>query len=82
MSDNTLALLQVCDLAKQWPRLQAVHDLAMADLLTANEEAKAELVKRADAKAEAEADAQAKVDAAQKAAASTEAKDAEEGTRR
>ena len=60
MSDTSpLELLQICDLAKQWPNLQALHDLAMADLVSANDDAKTELVKRAAAKAKAAADAAA-----------------------
>lgn len=68
MSDNNvLELLQICDLAKNWPHLRSIHDVAMGDLAKFVEEAKAELEKRAaDLKAKAEAEA-AKIAAALKA---------------
>ncbi len=70
MSDaSPLQLLQICDLAKQWPTLTALHDVAMADLVKANDDAKAELAKRAEAKAKADAEAAAKKAAEAKALA-------------
>ena len=65
--EDTVALLQICDLAKQWPKLNSVHDLAMAQLIEANDEAKDWLVKRADEKAKAAAEAKAKAEAEAKA---------------
>lgn len=58
--DRTLDLLNIMDLAKQWPQLQAVHDLALAELLDLNEEAKATLSKRNEAKAQAQTKIQPK----------------------
>lgn len=66
---RTLMLLQLMDLAKQWPTLGAIHDLAMSELNATNDEAKLELVERAKAKAQKEAEAnavKAKVAAADK----------------
>lgn len=75
MSDSgtPLQLLQVCDLAKQWPTLGAIHDLAMADLVKMNDDAKAELAKRAEVKAKADAEAAAKAAAEAKARADEQA---------
>ena len=61
MSDTSvLELLRIADLANQWPNLKPLHDLAMDDLVEANEGAKKELVKRTEAKAKAKAEADAK----------------------
>lgn len=74
MSDNSpLPLLQICDLAKQWPNLQALHDIAMADLVRMNADAQVELAKRADAKAKADAEEMAKAAAKVKADADMQA---------
>ena len=74
MSDtSTLELLQTCDLAKQWPNLRAIHDLAMDDLMETNAAAQEEIDKRAEAKAKADAEAAAKVAAAAKAVADKQA---------
>ena len=71
MSGNVVELLDIVNKARQWPNLKALHDLAMADLVAANDEATTELAKRADAaaKAKAEADAKAAAEAAAKAEA-------------
>ncbi len=67
--EAVLQLLQIAALARQWQNLNALHDLAMADLTQAASEAKTELEERAaevKAKAEAEAakmNAKAKADA-------------------
>ena len=66
-------LLRVADLAKQWPHLRSVHDLAMSDLAVHEAHAKEELVKRAEVKAKAEAEVKAKADAKAKAEADAEA---------
>ena len=74
MSDkDVLPLLQICDLAKQWPNLKPIHDLAMAELVDAAVEAQDELDKRAEAAAKAEAEAKAKADAKAKAEADKQA---------
>lgn len=57
---SPLELLKICDLVKQWPTLQAIHDITMAELVDMNEDAKGELAKRAEAKAKAKAEADAK----------------------
>lgn len=77
---SSLQLLQICDLAKQWPNLQALHDVAMADLVAMNEDAKAELAKRAKVKAEKEAAEQAAAAAKVKAAAERLARQSEPST--
>lgn len=74
---ETWMLLQIADLAKQWPNLKVIHDLAMAELEDMVVEAKDELDKRAEAKAKTAADAQAKIDATAKTAADKEAKASE-----
>lgn len=75
--------LKICDLAKQWPALQAIHDLAMAELLKANVDAKIELTKRAEAKAanDAKLKAQADAKAADEAAAAAKAEAAAKANR-
>lgn len=63
-------LLHICDLSKQWPKLQGLHDAAMVELTKLAEDAKAELAKAAKALADkVQADAQAKADAEAKAQA-------------
>lgn len=59
--DKILTLLQVANTAKNWPQLQAIHDIAMQELLEENEGAKQELADRAKAAAEKKAAAEAKV---------------------
>lgn len=59
--DKILTLLQVVNLAKQWPQLQALHDVAMQDLLKESIGAKQELADRAKVAAE-EADKAKPVD--------------------
>lgn len=55
-------LLNVVDKARNWPELRGIHDMAMAELKKANEEANKELAARAeDAKAKAAEEAKAKV---------------------
>lgn len=70
--DQVHTLLRVADLAKQWPHLRSVHDLAMSDLAVHEAHAKEELAKRAEVKAKAEAEAKAKADAKAKAEADAE----------
>ena len=74
MNENTLMLLQICDLAKQWPNLKSIHDLAMQDLMAQADEAQDEINKRAEEAAKKVADAKAKADAEAKAIADKEAK--------
>lgn len=71
--DQVHTLLRVADLAKQWPHLRSVHDLAMSDLAVHEAHAKEELAKRAEVKAKAEAEVKAKADAKAKAEADAEA---------
>lgn len=66
-TDGILQLLQIMDLAKQWPQLQAIHDISMAQLVDANEKAAVELKAIAYRKAEAKAEAEAKAAAERKA---------------
>lgn len=68
-----LASLQIMDLAKEWPRFRAIHDLVEQDLVTANEEAQAEIAKRAEEKAKAAAAGVAKAAAKAKADAERDA---------
>lgn len=73
MMDKILILLQVADLANQWPNLKALHDEAMFELNELNTKAaeaqKARVEKEAVAKAEAERRAAAKLAAEVKAQA-------------
>lgn len=57
MSDtpDVLNWLKICDLAKQWPNLKGVHDLAMKQLMKATQDAEKQL---ADEKAATAAAAQ------------------------
>lgn len=68
-----LEQLQIADLAKQWPQLKPVHDLALARLGDMAIESQKELDARAKAKADAEAKAEAKRVAEAKAAAEKQA---------
>ena len=68
-TNETLALLQICDLAKEWPNLKAMHDLAMDELNKLNLDAQKELARRAEVKAKEEAAAKAKAAAEAKAEA-------------
>ena len=70
---GALEALQICDLAKQWPNLKAIHDLSMSDLTKLNADAQAELDKRAEAQAEIDAEVQAKAAAEKKAAVDAQA---------
>lgn len=63
MSKDIVALLNICDLGKQWPQLRALHDVAMQDLLAANEDAKEELAARKEAADQKAAEAKAQLDA-------------------
>lgn len=68
-SDGILQLLQIMDLAKQWPQLQAIHDISLAQLVDANEKASVELRAIANRKAEAKAIIEAEAAAERKAEA-------------
>jgi predicted Holliday junction resolvase-like endonuclease len=72
--EDVLTLLKVVALAKDYPNLRALHDLAMGLLSDKAVEAQKELDKRAKAKAEAEAKAKAEAD--KKAAEEKKAADA------
>lgn len=61
----TATLLNIVDLARQWPKLQAIHDLAMAQLDDINASAAVDVAARAKA-AKAKQDA---IDAAKAAEA-------------
>lgn len=69
--DRAVTLLKTADLAKQWPNLRALHDLAMAELVDMASNAADDLAaiakKRADEEAKAAAEAQAKAVARAKA---------------
>jgi peptidoglycan hydrolase CwlO-like protein len=75
--DKVYRLLKIVDLAKNWPNLREIHDLAMLDLEGINKETKAELERRrktlAEEKAKAEAEAKAKATATAKAEEKTSA---------
>lgn len=67
---QVLTLLKIVDLAKQWPSLNGIHNLAMAELEDINKDALVSLGDRAKAlaasdraKADARIKAQAKADA-------------------
>lgn len=57
--ESTVGLLQIADLAKNWPALRGLHDLAMAQLVDMNTVALAELKDRADKLAAEQANVQA-----------------------
>lgn len=74
-----LTLLQICDLAKEWPDLKPIHDAAMAELADGGVKgARAELGRRAEVKAQAEREANqkkaAEIEANAKAQAKTQPK--------
>jgi hypothetical protein len=73
--DKVYRLLKIVDLAKNWPNLREIHDLAMLDLEGINKETKAELERRRKTLAEekAKADAKAKATATAKAEEKTSA---------
>lgn len=50
--DKIGLLMRIIDLARSWPSLKAIHDLAMQDLNEIVEEAEEELEKRAKEKEE------------------------------
>ena len=72
--EDIVALLTVCDLSRQWSKLSAIHDRAMATLLEVNADAQKELAGAKAAKAKADAAAAAKVAAAKQAQADADAK--------
>lgn len=67
-------LLTICNLAKGWPSLNPIHDLAMAELVDLNAEAVKELTDQREAKAGADKKAQADKVAEIEARAKTDAK--------
>ena len=73
MSGSPLELLQIADLAKQWPNLRPLHDSAMAQLMDMVPDAQKDLDARAQEKAKAEAEAEAKRQAAIKEQADKDA---------
>lgn len=73
-TEGILQLLQLMDLAKQWPQLQPLHDTAMAELTEASDKARVELKKKADDRIKAEATARAKLEADRVAAAEAQQK--------
>jgi hypothetical protein len=80
--DKVRDLLQVADLAKNWPELRPIHDHAMAELRVAKKASEVELDKHAKAKKDFEDKLVAERVAKAKAEADAEKKRQEEAEKR